>query len=178
MGSIIAVVQLSLIFSELWGGMVSAEAELRAYRESDLNSIYELDALCFSKEFRFDRDSMRSFAEATGAITLINEGPGGEIVGFVIVQIERRGGIVLGYVVTLDVAEKCRKQGLARGLLLEAEKRAAVAGALWTELHVFTGNEGAIRFYERLGYVRAGVIRRFYGRAGDAFMYRKELKVS
>jgi len=159
--------------------MVSAEAELRTYRERDLDAIYRLDQLCFSNEFRFGRESMRTFAEAKDAVTLIAEAMGGEIVGFVIVQIERRGDIVLGYVVTLDVAEKCRKRGLAQMLLLEAEKRAAVAGALWMELHVFTGNEGAIRFYERSGYARVGVRRRFYGGAGlDAFVYRKELEVS
>jgi [ribosomal protein S18]-alanine N-acetyltransferase len=158
--------------------MVS-EIELRAYRDGDLDAIYRLDQVCFSSEFRFNRESMRAFAEAKGAVTLINEASGGEIAGFVIVQIERRGGIALGYVVTLDVAEKCRRRGLARTLLLEAEKRAAVAGALWMELHVFAGNEGAIRFYEHSGYTRVGVSRRFYGGAGmDAFIYRKELEVS
>jgi [ribosomal protein S18]-alanine N-acetyltransferase len=160
------------------GGMVSA-GELRKYREGDLEAIYELDQLCFSKEFRFDRESMRAFAEAKGAVTLIKEAGGDEIAGFVIVQVERRGGSVLGYVVTLDVAEKCRRRGLARTLLLEAEKRAALASALWMELHVFTGNEAAIRFYERSGYARVGLRRRFYGAAGmDAFVYRKELEVS
>jgi ribosomal-protein-alanine N-acetyltransferase len=56
----------------------------------------------------------------------------------------------------------------------EAEARAA-ATALWMELHVFTGNEAAICFYERLGYERVGVRRRFYGGAGlDAYVYRKK----
>jgi [ribosomal protein S18]-alanine N-acetyltransferase len=158
--------------------MVS-ESELRAYREGDLDAIYRLDQVCFSSEFRFNRESMRAFAEAKGAVTLIKDESGGEIAGFVIVQIERRGGIAVGYVVTLDVAEKCRRRGLARTLLLAAEKRAVAAGALWMKLHVFTGNEGAIRFYEHSGYARVGVSRRFYGEAGlDAFIYRKELEVS
>jgi ribosomal-protein-alanine N-acetyltransferase len=44
------------------------------------------------------------------------------------------------------------------------------------ELHVFTGNEAAIRFYERLRYERIAMRRRFYGGEGlDAFVYRKEL---
>jgi ribosomal-protein-alanine N-acetyltransferase len=42
-------------------------------------------------------------------------------------------------------------------------------------LHVFTGNEGAVRFYERLGYERIGIKPRFYGRGLDAFVYRKTL---
>jgi ribosomal-protein-alanine N-acetyltransferase len=159
--------------------MVRAEAELRLYRKRDLDSIYRLDQLCFSNEFRFGRESMRAFAEAKDAVTLIAEANSGELAGFIIVQVERRGEIVLGYVVTLDVAENCRRRGLAQMLLLEAETRAAAAGALSMELHVFTGNEGAIRFYERSGYARIELRRRFYGGAGlDAFVYRKELEVS
>jgi ribosomal-protein-alanine N-acetyltransferase len=160
----------------VWGGVVSGEVELRVYRKQDLDAIYRLDQLCFSNEFRFGRESMRAFAEADDAVTLIAEATGGEIAGFVIVQVERRGDIVLGYVVTLDVAEKRRRRGLAQMLLLEAERRAAATGALWMELHVFTGNEEAILFYERSGYTRIELRRRFYGGAGlDAFVYRKEL---
>ncbi|WP_353067263.1 N-acetyltransferase [Tunturibacter psychrotolerans] len=158
---------------------MSAEAELRGYLKGDLDAIYRLDQLCFSSEFRFGRESMRAFAEADDAVTLIAETTGGEIAGFVIVQVERSWNIVRGYVVTLDVAEKRRRRGLAQTLLQEAERRAATAGALWMELHVFTGNEGAIRFYERSGYARTELKRRFYGGAGlDAFAYRKELGLS
>lgn len=158
---------------------MSAEVELRVYRKQDLDAIYRLDQLCFSNDFRFDRESMRAFAEAKDAVTLIAEATAGEVAGFVIVQVERLGDIVLGYVATLDVAERCRRRGLAQMLLREAERRAAAAGALWMELHVFTGNEGAIRFYERSGYARIGLRRRFYGGTGlDAFVYRKELEVS
>jgi ribosomal-protein-alanine N-acetyltransferase len=50
------------------------------------------------------------------------------------------------------------------------------AGVRWMQLHVFTGNAGAIRFYERLGYERISMQKDFYGEAGlDAFVYGKEL---
>jgi ribosomal-protein-alanine N-acetyltransferase len=65
---------------------------------------------------------------------------------------------------------------LAQRLMKESEASAMAAGARWMQLHVFTGNEGAIRFYERLGYGRIRVRRGFYGAAGlDAFVYGKEL---
>jgi ribosomal-protein-alanine N-acetyltransferase len=156
--------------------MGCTEVELRRYRVDDLEAIFGLDALCFSEQFRFDRDSMRAFAQAQNAETIVAEGAEGEVVGFVIAHMERRAGAVLGYVVTLDVAERCRRKGLAKRLMQEAEIRAAAEGAEWMELHVFTGNERAIRFYERFGYVRIGLNRRFYGKAGlDAFRYRKSL---
>ncbi len=148
---------------------------LREYGEEDLEAIFQLDEVCFTKEFRFDRDSMRAFAEARNAITLIAESRGG-IVGFVIVHIERAVAPRRGYAVTLDVAPEFRRRGLARRLMKAAERRAAGAGAGWMELHVFTENEGAVRFYEGMGYELVATRRGFYGAAGlDAFLYRRML---
>jgi len=103
---------------------------------------------------------MQAFAEERGAIAVVAEELGG-LVGFVIVHLERVGAGWRGYVVTLDVAEEWRRRGLAGMLMREAEARVAAA---------------AIRFYERLGYERIGMIQRFYGAAGlDAFVYRREI---
>ncbi len=77
---------------------------------------------------------------------------------------------------TLDVEAEYRGRGVARRLMEQAEARVAASGALSMELHVFTRNEGAIRFYERLGYERIAERLGFYGKAGlDAFVYRKKL---
>jgi [ribosomal protein S18]-alanine N-acetyltransferase len=152
---------------------------LRDYRSSDLEAMFRLDEACFAAEFRFDRQSMRAFAETGNALVMVAEGAGSEVVGFVIVHLERVAARRRGYVVTLDVAEGSRHKGLAERLMREVEARARAAGARWMELHVFTGNEGAIRFYERLGYVRTGFRHRFYGAAGlNAFVYRRELSDS
>jgi ribosomal-protein-alanine N-acetyltransferase len=152
------------------------EIFLRDYRATDLDAMFRLDEACFEAPFRFDRESMREFAEEANAIVRIAEDAGGEMAGFVIVHIER---VVTGwraYVVTLDVAAECRQLGLGRRLMREAEVCAAAAGVRWMQLHVFTGNAGAVQFYERLGYERIRVQRRFYGAAGlDAFVYGKEL---
>ncbi len=150
---------------------------LRDYLPDDLDEIFLLDEACFAPEFRFDKESMRTFAEARDAITVVAEGGGG-VKGFVIVEIE--GGLAerWGYVVTLDVAAESRRIGLAGRLMDEVERRAAGLGANRMELHVFTGNDGAIRFYEGRGYAQVGLRRRFYRSAGlDAFVYRKDLNL-
>jgi [ribosomal protein S18]-alanine N-acetyltransferase len=159
--------------------MSTGEIVLREYRESDLETIYRLDRDCFAVAFRFDRKAMQEFAEASNAICLVAETRSGdEIVGFVIVHLDLVAAGLQGYVVTLDVAEGYRREGIASRLMLEAESRVGAAGARRMELHVFTGNEGAIHFYERMGYSRAAVHRRFYRANGlDAFLYRKELAV-
>jgi ribosomal protein S18 acetylase RimI-like enzyme len=119
---------------------------------------------------------MREFAEERNAVVQVAEKVCGGIAGFVIAHVGRVASELRAYVVTLDVAAEYRRQGLARRLMHEAEACAAAAGARWIQLHVFRGNEGAIRFYERLGYERIRVRRGYYGAAGlDAIVYGKEL---
>jgi ribosomal-protein-alanine N-acetyltransferase len=155
---------------------MSNEIFFRDYRTTDLDVMFRLDEDCFEAPFRFDRESMRAFAEEKDAIVRVAEKVDGEMVGFVIVHVERTAMGQGAYVVTLDVAAECRQLGLGRQLMREAEVCAAGVGARWMQLHVFTGNAGAIRFYERLGYRQVRVERRFYGKAGlDAFVYGKEL---
>jgi ribosomal-protein-alanine N-acetyltransferase len=152
------------------------EVELRRFRVDDLEAIFRLDELCFSEQFRFDRESMLKFAEARGAITLIAENVSGVLSGFAITHVEKMATGKRAYVVTLDVAFGDRRTGVAGRLMEETERLAALAGAVWIELHVFVENEGAIRFYEGRGYRRLGTRAGFYGRGFDAWVYRKDLE--
>ncbi|MDR3746195.1 MAG: GNAT family N-acetyltransferase [Acidobacteriaceae bacterium] len=144
--------------------------ELREYRVDDWKAMWALDVLCFEPVFRFSRRAMREFAEAADALTVLAEAEG-ELAGFCIVHLSER----MGYVVTLDVAEAWRRRGLAQRLMAEVERQASNAGAVGMELHAFTGNAGAIRFYERIGYERVGTAENFYGPGLDALIYRKPL---
>jgi [ribosomal protein S18]-alanine N-acetyltransferase len=149
------------------------QIRLREYRAGDLEAMYALDVACFAEPFRFSKRAMRGFAEARGSAAVIAEagdGADAELVGFCVAQLE--GDI--GYVVTLDVAESWRRRGLARRLMEKTEARMRAAGALGMGLHVSVENAGAIGFYEGLGYARVGGVKRFYGRGGDAWVYRKE----
>jgi ribosomal protein S18 acetylase RimI-like enzyme len=155
---------------------MDGEISLRDYRVTDAEAMFRLDVECFAPEFRFDRASMRAFAGERDAIALVAEARDGALAGFVIVHVEGVAAGWRGYVVTLDVAEEWRRKGLAGRLMRAAEMRTVAAKARWMELHVHTGNEAAIRFYERLGYKRIAMKRRFYGAEGlDAFVYRKEI---
>ena len=152
---------------------------LRPYQPEDLDAIFRMDQACFEEPFRFDRRSMRRFAEAHNALALVAETSAGEMAGFVIVHLERNNGATTGYIVTLDVAPQHRRSGIATLLMTEAEGQAQGAGASSTTLHVYTANETALRFYEQRSYSRLGIQRRFYGRKEgadlDAFVYSKQL---
>ncbi len=152
---------------------------LRQYRPGDWQAMHALDLLCFDAAFQFSRRAMRGFAEAPGAVTLLAEVEAHELAGFCIAQsvghARCRSGCQSGYLVTLDVATVWRQRGLARRLMEEAESRLRAAGAVAMDLHVFTGNANAIRFYEGIGYERTGTAVDFYARGLNALLYRKKL---
>ena len=149
----------------------------------DAAALYALDLACFDPPFRFSRRAMRSFAETPGAITLLAEArpadsnpseaaqPTPLLAGFCIVHVEDR----TAYIVTLDVAPAFRRRGLARRLMTEVEARARAPAHAQMALHVFTGNAGAMQFYESLGYNRTGRTENFYGRGLHALVYSKKL---
>ena len=131
--------------------------------------MYALDLLCFEAPFRFSQREMRRFAEERGALCVLAE-IDDELAGFCIAHLEGQWA----YVVTLDVTPEWRRQGLAARLMTDIEEQARAAGASGVGLHVYRGNVGAIRFYERIGYGRVGMAEGFYGRALDALIYRKK----
>lgn len=157
---------------------VEVAVNVREYRKGDLEAMVVLDAVCFAPEFLFDRASMRRFAEARNAFTLLAETDEGSLAGFVIVHLERLLSGVRGYVITLDVAPAHRRAGLAGQLMQWVEDRVVDAGVSSMELHVFAENDAAIRFYESRSYVRSGVRRGFYGAGMDGYLYRKLLRVA
>lgn len=58
------------------------------------------------------------------------------------------------YVVDLFVAPEARGARLGERLLRESARRAAAKGARFIKLEVDTSNEGAERFYARLGFIQ------------------------
>jgi [ribosomal protein S18]-alanine N-acetyltransferase len=133
--------------------------------------MYALDVICFDPPFRFSRAAMRRFASARWAKVVIAEADG-KMVGFCIVHVERGA---VGYVVTLDVAPEWRRRGLARSLMERVEGEAREAGCASMGLHVFVGNDAAVRFYEGMGYGLVRQAKAFYGPGLDALVYAKGL---
>ena len=147
---------------------------LRGYQADDRDAMYALDVVCFERPFRFTRGAMRRFAEAKKArVTIAEENHA--IAGFVILHMEEAEESRIGYIITLDVAPEQRRRGIAKLLMSEAERLARVAGCAALVLHVFTGNEAAIRFYASIGFVRSHREEEFYGQEMDAWVFHKRL---
>jgi ribosomal-protein-alanine N-acetyltransferase len=148
---------------------------LRPYRVNDLDAMHSLDVECFDKPFRFSRSAMRRFAEARKARVVIAE-DSDALVGFVILDIEDTEEGRFGYIVTLDVSPAHRRIGVAGQLMQEAEREASREGCAAVVLHVFIGNEPAIRFYLQRGFERSHRENDFYGRGIDAWVLHKPLR--
>lgn len=66
------------------------------------------------------------------------------------------------HITTIAVDPDHRKQGLGRQLMEELLSRAVERGAVCSTLEVRAGNEEAIKLYESLGYIRAGLRKGYY----------------
>jgi len=146
----------------------------RPYKPTDLPALVQLDEVCFDPPFRFSTPTMRRFAEAENAWVILAE-ENGDLAGFCILHRERADTMDIGYVVTIDVAEPYRRQGIAERMLVDAETWVRTFNGSGIMLHVFVRNEAAILFYEKMGYSRLGINRGFYGGTIDAALYWKEL---
>ena len=147
---------------------------LRDGAPADIDAMYWLDLVCFDERFRFDLRSMRRYATHPDAIVLVAE-VDREMRGFIVVNPSRRRALRAAYITTLDVHPDFRRFGIARALVAEAERRSAEAGAASMQLHVFTGNMAAIRFYESAGYEQLLLTEDFYAPGLAAWAYLKAL---
>ncbi|SEG36064.1 ribosomal-protein-alanine N-acetyltransferase [Bryocella elongata] len=150
------------------------QVTLRGFCAQDLDAIHALDVVCFEEPFRFSKAMVKDSVEASGASVVVAEHKG-RIIGFAVLQVERLNRTKVGYVVTLDVEPALRRHGIARRMMLRLEEEAMAAHCAAMLLHVYVGNEGAIGFYESLGFSRVDVARSFYSSGLDAWIYRKQL---
>lgn len=69
---------------------------------------------------------------------------------------------------TLAVDPTLHGQGVAHAMVSHAIAQLQAAGVKRIELYAESDNAPALRFYEKLGFVHEGTLRKFYKRAGDA----------
>jgi ribosomal-protein-alanine N-acetyltransferase len=80
-----------------------------------------------------------------------------------------------GEILTLAVAPRARRMGLAREMLRAAMAQAAGAGAITMFLEVARANQPARALYGESGFFEVGRRRGYYADGGDALVLRAEL---
>jgi ribosomal-protein-alanine N-acetyltransferase len=145
--------------------------KLRSHTPEDLESLYQIDQLCYEPEIAYSRPEIKAYLRFPGAECVISETGRGKIAGFCLAAYEKP----LGYVITMDVAPRYRRQGVAQALLEEIEQRLAVQNVREVWLETATDNEPAIAFWQKHGYRKGGVRKGYYPGGRDAYTMRKAL---
>ncbi|HEV2757022.1 MAG TPA: GNAT family N-acetyltransferase [Actinomycetota bacterium] len=110
--------------------------------------------------FRFERGGVEGFV--AGAVSdpevtvLVAEGAG-RLLAFVVFRLVEKSWGRSCEVDLLSVEEEHRGSGIGERMMEAVEERAQQSGAAGVRLAVSLGNDGALRFYERLGYERSSI---------------------
>jgi [ribosomal protein S18]-alanine N-acetyltransferase len=144
--------------------------QLRSYRASDFETLYRIDQVCFPEGIAYGRFEMKVYLRAEGSYCLLAE-TGGSVAGFILAELAPDEG----HIITLDVLEEYRRQGIGSLLLSAAEKEAVSRGGKRMVLETATTNKAAIALWRKHGYRQLGTIEDYYGRGRDAFRMGKGL---
>lgn len=160
---------------------------LRVYRPEDFESLYEIDQACYSSDVAYSRSDLRAYLGFLGSECVVAEVRGGErpekkpgkidgprdvkIIGFCVSAHRDREG----YIVTLDVLERYRRQRVGTALLKDIEKRLVADGVRRVGLETATENNAAVAFWRRHGYRVRGVRKGYYPGGRDAYSMNKRI---
>jgi [ribosomal protein S18]-alanine N-acetyltransferase len=97
---------------------------------------------------------------------------GGHTAGFVLSE----ENPPLAHIITLDVAEKHRRNGIGTALLRQLESNLSARGVRSVLLETAIDNEAAVAFWQRHGYRIEATLKRYYLGRVDAYEMRKRLQ--
>lgn len=164
------------------------EAKLRRGRRSDLDALVALERELFASQpfagHLISRASFRRLLGSPGATFIVAEAgaqigakvgaqAGDQVAGYVLVLYRANSGAARIY--SIGVAARFRRRGLARKLMVAAEKDAAGRGRKAMRLEVRADDCGAIALYESSGYRRVWCALGYYGGGVDALRLEKTL---
>ncbi|MCL1977916.1 MAG: GNAT family N-acetyltransferase [Candidatus Bathyarchaeota archaeon] len=137
------------------------DIQIEAATLEDLRIMMAIEKQCFTSE-AFSREQISYLLSDYNSISLTAK-VNGEIVGFVILQLENQDDIIFGHIITLNVAVPFRRMGVAQKLLFECEAILRLRGVTECRLEVRQANYAALRLYNRLGYIEIGLLENYYG---------------
>jgi ribosomal-protein-alanine N-acetyltransferase len=171
---------------------------IRDYQPEDFDTLWRIDQECFPPGISYSRKELKFYMRRGGSFTLVaSDGSAstdgtdstgvrrtlvkgnrsgdvarGSISGFIVAEVGRRG---VGHIITIDVLEAARRNGIGSLLLRAAEDRLRATGSLAVSLETAVDNVSALRFYKRHGYDVIQTFPRYYSNGMDALVLRKEL---
>jgi ribosomal protein S18 acetylase RimI-like enzyme len=184
-GTGIVMISRAAIFGEISGATLKQMAEefrIRDFRRADFFRLWEIDQKCFARGVSYSAPELLFYMRRPRAFTLVAErhvsgdGDGcqsasSEAVGFIVAEAARH----TGHIITIDVLEGVRRNGLGSRLMATAEQRLRAEGCRTVSLETAVDNAAALAFYKRHAYFLVKTIPRYYSTGVDAFVLKKDL---
>jgi len=144
---------------------------LRSYEPHDFVALHKLDQVCFPAGISYSKTTLRYFLTLASADCVVAI-DGNHIAGFVLSE----ENPPLAHIITLDVAEKLRRNGVGTALLHQLESNLSARGVRSVLLETAIDNEAAVAFWQRHGYRIEATLKRYYLGRLDAYEMRKRLQ--
>ncbi len=145
---------------------------LRAFKSSDLQTLYKIDRACFPPGISYSTRELDRFVSHPKSKTWIAEDDG-EMVGFLIAGQEPRK---VGHIITIDVVKTRRRAGVGTALMDESEKWARQKGLKLIYLETADDNRAAQNFYTARGYAKVDELANYYSNGQSAWVMVRWLK--
>ena len=146
---------------------------IREMTVEDLPEVCQIEENCFTGESWSEKDLYTYLLRADALLIVAESSEDGEPEETKELKETEARGEILGYagllmvpeesdLISIAVAPKARRRGVATALLSEIRQMGAGRGVTVIHLEVRAGNEAAIRFYEKEGFTRDGIRKRYY----------------
>ena len=140
---------------------------------TDLQILYKIERECFSSE-AFSIEELSFLIRNPNSISLMAK-IGKEIAGFIIGLVYNRESGKIGHILTLDVAKKYRRKGVAMELMKKLEEKFREKKVEECFLEVRIDNEAAKSLYRKLGYREITCLKDYYGSGVHGIRLKKVL---
>jgi len=146
---------------------------LRKAVVDEIETLWQIDQSCFTYDIAFSPDIFYYHLLIRSDPAFVAE-RNGQILGFIMTATQsNENGEDAGLVVTIDVIEQERRNGIGAGLMSKVEKEHKDSGANSMILQVSVDNDSAINFYKKLGYREEGSYLNYYGDGKHALGFKK-----
>jgi ribosomal protein S18 acetylase RimI-like enzyme len=137
------------------------ELKIETASIKQLDELFRIEEDCFDQE-AFTKQQIAYLLRDFNTIALIAKS-NLDIAGFVIAQIEVEENTEYGHIVTINVAPKFRRKGIATRMLQEIEIFLRQRSITQIRLEVREDNNTALKLYNKLDYKTQGKLDRYYG---------------
>lgn len=154
------------------GSRATAHVRIRTAKLTDAETLERIEAVSFDSD-RLSRRSLNHHLASETADVLIAE-LDGVAVGYAMMFYRRT--TTIGRLYSIATLPQARGRGVGDALMAACERAARKRGCTILRLEVRQDNAGAIRLYEKLGYVAFGRYESYYEDGADALRFDKPLR--